>query len=255
MGILKMFRRKNKTRKQLLLGAEEEHSKTTEQNDVPAGGTTTTTTATATVYPNHQSSNGDLKFASADLGSIHTFQTSFKPAPMDLTPILISTTSTSTQDYDHENQDASDLPPPPSCTHGSSLRDRPKNSQSGKSRNTPSVHFSPRHHVIITSGESSTMDLSQALSSADDEMTYETSTYATFKTNNSESSLNYFWRYITCNLGTKSTFDLRLEDDFTIDSDLVSAWTGRTGDTGSRTTTTHESMGNKPKRVTWSASS
>jgi hypothetical protein len=106
--------------------------------------------------------------------------------------------------------------------------------------------------VIISSSESSTMDLARALSNVDDDGTCETSTFATFKTNNSDSSLQYLWRYITCNLGTKSTFDLRMDDDFTIDSDLVSAWTGRTGDTGN---TNEESLSKTQKKVTWSAAS
>ena len=153
-------------------------------------------------------------------------------------------------------------PPPPSCSnsslrfHGQQRQEQHASSSSGTRHRTsnhqhPSVHFSPKHVVI--SSESSTMDLSQALSAADEdeERTFDTSTFATFKTNNSESSMNYLWRYVTCNLGTQSVFELRPQDDLTIDSDLVSAWTGRTGDTGN----TNESLDKRQKKVTWSVAS
>jgi hypothetical protein len=260
MGILKLFRRKQKNIRTRQL--EEE----TEQRDnVPATCTTG--------YPYDQSGiSRNVNIATTDHGgqTIHSFPTtssssSFKPTSLDLTSIVPNekegaATLHLTRNHDESSLLNSNHPPPPSCTN-SSLRDRQKSSQqqqqqgrNSSTRNSPSVHFSPKH--VIISSESSTIDLDRALSNADDERTCDTSTFATFKTNNSETSLQYLWKYITCNLGTtKSTFDLRMEDDFTIDSDLVSAWTGRTGDTD-RTGNTNESLNyNKQKRVTWSAAS
>ena len=86
-----------------------------------------------------------------------------------------------------------------------------------KSRSPPVVQFSKKNIIIEHE-----MDLTQTLSAADsfdETFTYDASTVATFKSNSSDTSMHYLWRYLTCNVGTKSTFDLLREaDDMTIDS-------------------------------------
>jgi len=95
-----------------------------------------------------------------------------------------------------------------------------------KSRSPPVVQFSKKNIVIEHE-----MDLTQTLSAADSDhdgedadsfdetFTYDASTVATSKSNSSDTSIHYLWRYLTCNVGTKSTFDLLREaDDMTIDS-------------------------------------
>jgi len=101
-----------------------------------------------------------------------------------------------------------------------------------KSRSPPVVQFSKKN-IIIEHETGLTETLSAADSdrdrdrdhdgedsdSFDETLTYDASTVATSKTNSSDTSLQYLWRYLTCDMGTKSTFDLLREaDDLTIES-------------------------------------
>lgn len=76
----------------------------------------------------------------------------------------------------------------------------------------------------------------------DDEsvFTYDDSTVATNKTNSSDSSMQYLWKYLTCSAMTTSIFDRReqiLDDDLTIDSDLMTVMSNLTDKTGNLSTT------------------
>lgn len=76
----------------------------------------------------------------------------------------------------------------------------------------------------------------------DDESVFtydDSSTVATNKTNSSDSSMQYLWKYLTCS-ATASIFDRReqcLDDDITIDSDLMTVMSNLTDKTGNLSAT------------------
>lgn len=115
------------------------------------------------------------------------------------------------------------------------------------------VQFAAKDTVITVPSEPSTCDSPNGrhdihehfnngiLYDYDDEsvFTYDDSTVATNKTNSSDSSMQYLWKYLTCSM-TTSIFDRReqcLDDDLTIDSDLMTVMSNLTDKTGNLSTT------------------
>ncbi|GFH45493.1 predicted protein [Chaetoceros tenuissimus] len=116
------------------------------------------------------------------------------------------------------------------------------------------VQFAAKDTVITVPSEPSTCDSPNGrhdihehfnngiLYDYDDEsvFTYDDSTVATNKTNSSDSSMQYLWKYLTCSAMTTSIFDRReqcLDDDLTIDSDLMTEMSNLTDKTGNLSTT------------------
>ena len=118
-----------------------------------------------------------------------------------------------------------DLPPSSAPTDDALPATAAPATSNSKSRSKPVVQFSKKNITI----EHESSGLSQTLSTADlDDQssqdsfddttcTYDASTVATFRTNCSDNSMQYLWKYLTC-ARSLSTFDLLREDEFTIDT-------------------------------------
>ena len=141
-----------------------------------------------------------------------------------------------------------------------------------KSSLTPSnsvgktVQFAAKDTVITVPSEPSTCDSPMQngrhdihehfnngiLYDYDDEsgvFTYDDSTVATNKTNSSDSSMQYLWKYLTCSM-TTSIFDRReqcLDDDITIDSDLMTVMSNLTDKTGNLSATLGNDLEKSPQ--------